>query len=172
MKEGFPPGNGGPEFTVFFDCEFPSHVFLTLQLKFCYGAEGNLSLIPAVRKGTRSSMDSSAGSSFFQLSYLCTGFVFYVKCLLDKNALFVDRVLYSKENGAESGMTSFSCIQLDIPIPRTGWVGVVFGQCFHLSCMQELSGRVLAGLGQKHTEGHAKLAHACARPKRNLYPSL
>lgn len=98
---------------IFFDGGFPSHVFLTLQ--FCYDAEGNWSLIPLLRKGTRSSMDSSAGS-------LCTGFVFYVKWLLAKNALHEDGVLYNKENGAESGLTPFSCIQLGFLISKLGWV--------------------------------------------------
>ena len=105
----------------------------------------------------------------FNFSYLCTVFVFYVKWLLDKNALREDRVLYSKENGAESGMTSFSCIQLDFRISKTGWVGVVFGQGCHLNCMQELSGRVLADVGQKHIEDQAKHTHARAWPKCNLY---
>lgn len=154
---------------VVFDGEFPSHVFLTLQLKFCYDAEGNSSLIPLVRKGRRSSMDCSAGNPSFQLSYLCTVFVFYVKWLWDKNALCEDRVLYSKENGADSGMTSFACIQLDFRISKTGWVGMVFGQCHHLNCMQELSGRALADLGQKHIEDHAKHAYTRAWPKCNLY---
>lgn len=89
---------------VFFNGGFSSHIFLTLQLKFCYDAEGNSSLIPLVRKGTRSRMDSGIESSSFQVSYLCTGFLYYVTWLLDKNALH--EVLYSKESGAESGMTS------------------------------------------------------------------
>lgn len=55
-------------------------------------------------------MESSAESPSFQLSSLCTVLVFYVKWLLDKSVLHEDRVLYSKENGAESGRTSFSCV--------------------------------------------------------------
>lgn len=110
VKEGSLQGNGSTEFKIVFNGGLPSCVFLTLQLKFCCDAEGNLSLIPRMRKGTRSSMESSAESPSFPLSSLCTVLVFYVKWLLDKSVLHEDRVLSSKENGAESGRTSFSCV--------------------------------------------------------------
>lgn len=75
-KKGLSPWKWRACVQGFLNWRFPSRDFLTLQLQFCYDAEWNSSLIPPVRKGARSSVVFRAESPSFQLSYLCTGFVF------------------------------------------------------------------------------------------------